>query len=80
MGDAPADMRERFLGVRERQQVVHVTTFDRTPGQMLRNQSWIEAFHEGLQLLQVIGVQRVGRTQRKPDAVKAQWITGAELL
>jgi hypothetical protein len=55
-----------------------VPAIDAAPAQVLRNESWLDARREPLQLCHVAGIERVGGAERKPDAVQRDRIVGAD--
>ncbi len=78
--DARRNVRERFLGVRQGQQVVEMAPADTAPAQVLGDERGLDPIGEALQLGDVPVVERVGRPERHADAVQRYRIVGAQIL
>ncbi len=72
--DMVGDVRERSLGIGQRQQVVQELAAMARPGEMLADQPGLVAFDEGLQAAQMIRVQRCRAADRQPDPVQRERI------
>ena len=70
-------MRERFVGVRQRQQVVEVPAADPAPAQVLGDERGLGALDQARELREVGAVERVRAAERHAHAVQRQRIVGA---
>ncbi len=66
------DVRERLLGVGQRQQVVGVAPGHAGPAQVVGDPRRLDACGERLHLAQVVAVERIGAADRHRDAVHHQ--------
>src|SRR5439155_24861267 len=63
LGDVVAHQVKRLVGVRERQQVIHVASAEAAPGEMIGDQRWLDAFDESAQAAEMPGVERIGASE-----------------
>jgi hypothetical protein len=63
-------VRERLLGIRQRQEVVRVVPADAPPAEVVRDPRRLDAVGEVRELGEVGVIQRIGRTERQRHAVQ----------
>ena len=62
--DAAAEVSQRLLRVRKRQQVVQVASVDGAPGQVIGHEPRRDAIDQRLQLCQMDPIEWIGRAER----------------
>ena len=78
--DVFADPRERFVRVRQGQQIVEKCAIVRRPGEVLGDESRLIAFRDARQSGEMGAVERPGRADRQADAVQRKRIAAADRL
>jgi hypothetical protein len=74
------NVRERVLGVRQRQQVVQIDSVDTRPAEVIGDPGGLDALAQAAQLRKVSGVERIAAADRERDAVQHDRITLADAL
>ena len=72
--------RQRFLRIRQRQQVVQEDTADPDPAKMFGHQRGLDAVDQRLQLSEMRLIEWLCAAQREPDAVEADRVVAANPL
>ena len=79
-GHARADVDERLVRVRQRQQLVVVAAVDAAPAQVLGHRRGLHAVGQAFQLVEVDAIERVGGPERHSHAVQRQRVVGADAV
>ena len=77
---ALGDVVERFLGVRQRQQVVHVEATQAREAQMVGNPHRLHAIDEGGEVVEIAPVQRIDRADGQRHTVQRHRIVAADAV
>ena len=73
-------MRERFFGVRQRQEIVQGTPGHAAPAKVFGYQRGFRALDQAGEFREMGAIERIRRAERHADAVKRQRIVGANAV